>query len=85
MTPIHGWALVWFEQYWFESGDFGVVKMLSKAKNTGVSGMVRAGILKMGTGKMRLFSPDEMPEDWNQKKREEIYSMGDYTPHDTLA
>src|SRR5580704_1269936 len=41
--------------------------MLSKAKNTSVSGMVEAGILKSKASKVRLLRPDELPVDWDPK------------------
>ncbi len=58
------WALAWFEQSGFAEGDFGVAETLSKAKNTSVSGMVEAGVLRSGAGKVRLLRPHELPEDW---------------------
>ena len=57
------WALAWFEQSGFEAGDYGVAETLSRAKNTSVAGMVDAGILKSGGGKVRLFRPEELPAD----------------------
>ena len=59
------WAVAWFEQYGFEKGDYGVAETLSKAKNTSVSGLSEAGILQSGSGKVQLFRPEELPEDWN--------------------
>ena len=59
------WALAWFEQTGFAEGDFGMAEMLSKAKNTSMSGMVEAGILDSGAGKVRLLRPRELPEGWN--------------------
>lgn len=59
------WAVAWFEQYAFTDGEYGVAETLSKAKNTSVSGMVGAGILKSGGGKVRLLRPNELSEDWN--------------------
>jgi putative DNA methylase len=58
-------AIAWFEQYGFSEGEYGVAEVLSKAKNTSVSGMVEAGILASSHGKVRLLRPDEMPVDWN--------------------
>ena len=37
------WALSWFEQHGFTEGEYGVAEQLSKAKNTSVDGLVRAG------------------------------------------
>jgi putative DNA methylase len=59
------WALAWFEQSGFDSGEYGVAEMLSKAKNTSVSGMVEAGILASKGGKVRLLRPAELPADWD--------------------
>ena len=58
-------ALAWFEQYGFAEGEYGVAETLSKAKNTSVAGMVEAGILASGHGKVRLLRPDELPADWD--------------------
>ncbi len=59
------WALTWFEQSGFDEGDFGVAEQLSKSKNTSVAGMVEAGILSSGRGKVRLFKPSELPANWD--------------------
>ena len=49
------WALTWFEQSGFADGEYGVAEQLSKSKNTSVAGMVEAGILESGRGKVRLL------------------------------
>jgi len=59
------WALAWFEQHGMEEGPFGVAETLSKAKNTAISGLVDAGILKARAGKVRLLRRDELLEDWD--------------------
>jgi putative DNA methylase len=59
------WALAWFEQTGFDENEYGVAETLSKAKDTSVSGMVDAGILASGRGKVRLLKPAELPEDWD--------------------
>ena len=58
------WALAWFEQSGFDDGDYGVAETLSTAKNTSVAGMMEAGVLLSGAGKVRLLRPHELPEDW---------------------
>ena len=58
------WALAWFEQSGFAQGEYGVAETLSKAKNTSVSGMVDAGILRSGAGKVRLLRPQELADGW---------------------
>ena len=59
------WAVAWFEQTSFNQGEFGMAETLSKAKNTSVDGMIQAGILKAGGGKVRLLRFDELPDDWD--------------------
>ena len=59
------WALAWFEHSGFLDGEYGVAEMLSKAKNTSVSGMVEAGILVSSRGNVRLLRPDELFADWD--------------------
>ena len=51
------WALAWFDQSGFGEGEYGVAETLSTAKNTSVAGMVEAGILTSGAGKVRLLAP----------------------------
>jgi len=59
------WALSWFEQYGFNEVEYGVAEILSKAKNTSVQGMVEAGIILSGGGKVRLLKPEELPQEWD--------------------
>jgi putative DNA methylase len=59
------WALAWFEHSGFSDGEFGIAETLSKAKNTSVSGLEHAGILKSKGGKVRLLRPDELRSDWD--------------------
>ena len=59
------WALEWFDQYGFETGDYGDAETLSKAKNTSVAGMVEAGVVKSRSGQVRLLRPRELPDYWD--------------------
>ncbi len=59
------WALAWFEQHGFGDGEFGVANVLAQAKNTGMNGLVQAGIVASGRGKVRLLRPSELPEEWD--------------------
>jgi putative DNA methylase len=61
------WALAWFDQYGFAEGEFGQAETLSKAKDTSVQGLVEAGILVSGRGKVRLLTPEELPTDWDPR------------------
>lgn len=66
--PDTRWALTWFEQYQFESGQYGDAETLSKAKNTSIKGLEEAGILLAKNGKVRLLKREELPEKWNPAK-----------------
>ena len=59
------WAVAWFEQAGFEAADFGVAETLITAKNTSDAGLIEAGIVESGGGKMRLLRPNELPDDWD--------------------
>jgi putative DNA methylase len=59
------WALAWFEQSGFAEGDFGVADVLARAKVTAVDGLVQAGIVRAGRGKVRLLKPIELSADWD--------------------
>ncbi|MDY0171255.1 MAG: hypothetical protein RBS80_32240, partial [Thermoguttaceae bacterium] len=61
------WALTWFEQQGFAEGEFGVADVLARAKVTSVDGLVQAGIVQAGRGKVRLLKPDELPADWDPR------------------
>ena len=59
------WALAWFDQFGFVEGEYGIAETLSKAKNTSVQGLVDAGIIESGRGKVRLWKPSELPANWD--------------------
>ncbi|MDL2316332.1 DUF1156 domain-containing protein [Desulfovibrio sp. OttesenSCG-928-A18] len=59
------WALAWFEQHGFEEGEFGEAETWSRAKNTAINGLVEAGIVAAGGGRVRLLKREELSEDWN--------------------
>lgn len=59
------WCLEWFKSYGFDEGPYGVAETLSKAKNTSVEGLGRAGVLKSGGGKARLLSVEDLPADYD--------------------
>lgn len=62
------WALVWFEQYGFDQAEYGVAEQLSKSKNTSVDDMAdprTSPIIESKAGKVRLFRPAELEEDWS--------------------
>jgi len=59
------WAITWFDQVGFAAGDFGVANVLAQAKATGMDGLVEAGIIVSGKGKVRLLQPTELPVGWD--------------------
>ncbi|QVL49213.1 MAG: DUF1156 domain-containing protein [Thiocapsa sp.] len=71
------WALTWFEQMAFNEGEYGVAEQLATSKNTSVSGLADAGILRSKAGKVRLLKPAEFPVDWEPTtdKRLTVWEM----------
>jgi putative DNA methylase len=63
--PDTRFAITWFEQYGMEEADFGQADVLSRAKNTSVSGMVEAQVLVQRGSKVRLLRRQELPADWD--------------------
>src|SRR5260370_30164853 len=63
--PDTRWALAWFEQYGTSEGPFGVAETLSRAKNTAINGLVEAGVVKAGKGKVQLLARAALPDGWN--------------------
>ena len=59
------WALAWCTQHHFDEADFGIANVLAMAMNISVAGLVEAGILHEGGGRVRLLRPEELPEDWD--------------------
>lgn len=63
--PDTRWCVAWFAQYGMDQGPFGVAETLSKAKNTSISGLVDAGVLRSAAGKVSLIERDELAEAWD--------------------
>jgi putative DNA methylase len=66
------WCLEWFKSYGFDPGPYGVAETLSKAKNTAVAGLVRAGVLKAGGGKVRLLAVTDLPVTYDPRRGERV-------------
>ncbi len=62
--PDTQFCLHWFEQYGWEAGAFGEADQLARAKGTAVNGVVQAGVVESGGGKVRLLKPIEYSSDW---------------------
>ncbi|WP_241976803.1 DUF1156 domain-containing protein [Cryobacterium sp. TMT2-4] len=59
------WCLTWFEGHGFEIGNYGEAETLANAKSASVSALSRSGVLSSGAGKVRLFAPAELPQDYD--------------------
>jgi putative DNA methylase len=64
-SPDTRWCLEWFKSYGFDDGPFGAAEILSKAKNTAIDGLERAGVLWSRGGKVHLLSIDDFPSDYD--------------------
>ena len=58
------WAIAWHSEHAFDEGSAGVAETLSKAKNTSIEGLVRAGILFQQGNACRLLARSELDDDW---------------------
>ena len=59
------WALTWFDTHGYSGGEYGDAETLSKAKNTSVDGLVRAGIIESRRGDVRILKPVELNPEWD--------------------
>jgi putative DNA methylase len=59
------WALAWFGDHGFEEGPFGDAHTYCLRFNTAENALRSSGIIESGHGKVRLFKPAELPEDWD--------------------
>ena len=57
-------AIAWYRQNGYRTGDFGVADSLARARNTVVETLERDGILTSAAGKVTLLSPASLPEDY---------------------
>ena len=58
-------CVAWFEQYGTAERAYGEAEVLFTAKNTSFDGLMRAGVLAGGGGKVRLKRRDELDSDWD--------------------
>jgi putative DNA methylase len=61
-------AIAWYEQYGLKEAEYGVAEVLAKAKVTSVGGLVEAGIVAAGRGRVRLLARSEYDPDWDPAK-----------------
>ena len=58
-------CVAWFEQYGTAERAYGEAEVLFTAKNTSFDGLMQAGVLAGGGGKVRLKRRDELDSDWD--------------------
>lgn len=66
------WCLEWFKGYGFDEGPFGAAETLSKAKNTSIAGLERAGVLRSRGGRVRLLSVRDIPGDYGPGRDDRV-------------
>jgi len=66
------WAVSWYAEHGMEVGAYGRAEDLARAKNVSVAGLVKAGIVESGQGKVRLLDRDELPSDWDPATDERL-------------
>jgi putative DNA methylase len=58
-------AIAWYRQHGYATGQFGVADDLARARNTALETLVRDGILTSAAGKVTLLAPVALPEDYD--------------------
>ena len=58
----------WFAEFGWGEGPFGQADTLARAKGTAVNGVVDAGVVESGSGKVRLLKWQEYSTDWDPKQ-----------------
>jgi putative DNA methylase len=66
------WCVDWFSEYEFGPGPFGKADQLARSKNTSISGLERAGVLRSGANKVRLLSVEDLPGDYDPGRDKRI-------------
>ena len=58
-------ALRWFTQNGYDSGQFGDADNLARARGISVESVKHAGIVESAAGKVRILKRDQLLEDWD--------------------
>jgi putative DNA methylase len=58
-------AVTWFSQFGYKQGAFGDALNIANAYAVSVEGVVEAGILESGAGKVRILLPSELDAAWD--------------------
>ncbi len=62
-------AVAWFEQSGFDSGEFGIADVLARAKNTSVDGVVQAGLAVSGAARCGCVRGGTRTGTWSGTRR----------------
>lgn len=63
--PSTRFAIAWYRQQGYATGNFGAADDLARARNTAVETMALDGILTSAAGKVTLLAPSKMPEKYD--------------------
>lgn len=66
------WCVAWFETHGFDVAQYGEAETLASAKNASVAGLARSGVISSGGGKVKLFTPDELPAGYDPRADDRI-------------
>ncbi|NBV87593.1 MAG: hypothetical protein EBS01_15300, partial [Verrucomicrobia bacterium] len=58
-------AVTWFSQFGYKQGAFGDALNIANAYAVSVEGVVEAGILESGAGRVRILQPAELDASWD--------------------
>lgn len=58
-------AIAWFRQYGFDSGNYGDADNIARARNASIDHLDQAGILTSRAGKVTLIAPDRLDIDYD--------------------
>lgn len=61
VDPATRWAVAWFSQFGMESGPYGDADTLSRAKNTTLDALLRAGMVFSRSGRVALVQREALP------------------------
>lgn len=65
--PDTRFAVTWYEQHGFQSGDFGPADNLARARGISVESVKHAGIIESSANQVRILKRDELDPDWDPK------------------
>ncbi len=74
------WAVSWFKQRAFQEGPFGDAEGFAVRYSSPIGTLVEAGIARSGSGKVKLFTRDELSADYDpaEDKRTTIWEVTQY-------